>query len=413
MPHNALCAHLPGSALSDGTFTGGSKLVQKATGYEQQRAEARTGSRAERTGLQPPLERISDPQIPPTRHNFKRRLQREVFVLPEPERPVANCIADEILKLFPQAQSHPYLPVSRSHALIDAVHTAFSQHRPLTLSPDCIWLVLAQGFSHHITENAEALRHRLVRHQGRRELLATVTDLSLASFEQAIQSFSSQILAATDPVLHETLVCNFSTTTPAIRTASEVVLMDSYSSYFTYGMRCICGIPKIALTGTPADWQRIRERVEVLETYDLGWWVSRLRPILDEFVAAASGHPTPEFWKSIYKPAKAYAAINSTGWIVDLFPYLGDPPSRRRNGALLHQREDWTLPVARGIGTNQLPSGLTSVPVHVGFPNGSNRDFDMVAGFLAVERDLTDLSVSPLISWSVAEPTPRTPIQVA
>ena len=39
----------------------------KATGYEQQRAEARTGSRAERTGLPPPLERISDPQIPPTR----------------------------------------------------------------------------------------------------------------------------------------------------------------------------------------------------------------------------------------------------------------------------------------------------------------------------------------------------------
>jgi hypothetical protein len=43
------------------------QLVQKATGYEQQSAEARTGSRAERTGLPLPLERISDPQIPPTR----------------------------------------------------------------------------------------------------------------------------------------------------------------------------------------------------------------------------------------------------------------------------------------------------------------------------------------------------------
>src|SRR6516165_3191666 len=48
------------------------RLREGATGskgncYEQQRAEARTGSRAERTGLPPPLERISDPQIPPTR----------------------------------------------------------------------------------------------------------------------------------------------------------------------------------------------------------------------------------------------------------------------------------------------------------------------------------------------------------
>jgi hypothetical protein len=47
---------------------------------------------------------------------------------------------------------------SRCHPLIDAVHVAFSQHRPLTLSPDDIWLVIAQGFGHHVAENAAALR---------------------------------------------------------------------------------------------------------------------------------------------------------------------------------------------------------------------------------------------------------------
>jgi len=55
------------------------------------------------------------------------------------------------------------------------------------------------------------------------------------------QGFSAQIREATDPVMHETLVCDFSTTTPAIRTASEVALMDSFSSYFTYFIDCICG----------------------------------------------------------------------------------------------------------------------------------------------------------------------------
>jgi hypothetical protein len=345
--------------------------------------------------------------------NLPRRLRRKIYALSEPERHVANYVADEILKLFPQAGSNPLpLPVSRSHSLMDTIHTAFSQHRPLTLSPDCIWLVFAQGFSHHLAENAEALRHRLVRHQGRRELQARVTDLTLASFEQAIQSFSAQIRAATDPVLHETLVCNFSTTTPVTRTASEVVLMDSYSNYFTYRMGCICGIPKITLTGTPDDWQSIRERVEVLETYDLGWWVSRLRPILDEFVAAANGHPTQDFWKSIYKPARAYAALNCTGWIVDLFPYLGDPPRRRRNEALLHQREDWTLPLAGGVCTDQFPSGLTSVPVKMDFPNSLNHECALVAGFFGMEQNPSDLSLSPLIGWSVAEPAPATPIHL-
>ena len=45
---------------------------------------------------------------------------------------------------------------TRCHPLIDTIQTAFSRHYPLTLSPDSIWLAIAQGFSHHIAENAEA-----------------------------------------------------------------------------------------------------------------------------------------------------------------------------------------------------------------------------------------------------------------
>ena len=99
-------------------------------------------------------------------------------------------------------------------------------------------------------------------------------------------------------------------------------------------LRCVCGIPSIALTGTLQDWQSIRARIEVLETFELDWWVSRLRPILDEFVLAAEGRPNRTFWRSIYKfrPAKGpYDPQTVTGWLVDLFPYLGDAPERERN----------------------------------------------------------------------------------
>lgn len=166
--------------------------------------------------------------------------------------------------------------------------------------------------------------------EGSRELSANCADLSQANLEHAIANLSTQIQQATDPVLHETLLCDFSTTTPAIRTASEVVLMDTFSSYFTYIMRCLCGIPRITIEGTVNDWQRIRARIEVIETYGLQWWISRLRPILDEFVLAAEGHPTREFWQAIYKPAQAYGTKVVTGWITDLFPYLGDAPRRCR-----------------------------------------------------------------------------------
>jgi hypothetical protein len=110
------------------------------------------------------------------------------------------------------------------------------------------------------------MRHRLVRHPRSRELLTELTEFTLPAFELGITDFSRQIREASDPVLHETLICDFSTTTAAIRTASEVVLMDCYSSYFTYAMNFICGIPKITLLGSLDDWQRIRARIEVLET---------------------------------------------------------------------------------------------------------------------------------------------------
>ena len=51
------------------------------------------------------------------------------------------------------ALSHdPVCAASRNpehHTLVSAVHYAFSEHRPLTLSPDAIWLTIAQGFANH------------------------------------------------------------------------------------------------------------------------------------------------------------------------------------------------------------------------------------------------------------------------
>jgi hypothetical protein len=357
--------------------------------------------------------------------SLARRFGREVLALPQADQPVINSAMDSL-----PADLRAHRPAgigSRGHPLIDAVHTAFSQHYPLTISPDTIWLVIAQGFSHHIAENAEALRHRLVRHKGRRILIEVLTGITLPTLEGAIAGFSAQIRGASDPVLHETLICDFTTTTPAIRTASEVVLMDSYSSYFHYMIRCICGIPRITVTGSLEDWRRIRARVEVLETYDLGWWVARLRPILDEFIRTVMGVPNPEFWQAIYKPKATYGATCVTGWIADLFPYLNDAPDRRRNHIFAYEREDWAIPVEKGVETGRsmfdlearkgvstrtFPSGLSSVPLSLSLPDGSTRDLDLVAGYFAVEQAPVDFSLSPVISWSVTAQAPGTPILI-
>src|SRR5262245_7813815 len=271
---------------------------------------------------------------------MRKKLSRDVLLSPAATRSVATWS-------------------SSRNPLVDAVDLAFSRHLPLVLSPDVVWLTILQGFSHHVRENAESLRGRLVRHQGRLGLDEWVQNLTLEEVVRAISGFSRGIREATDPVLHETLLCNFTTTTPEVQTASEIALMDTYSHYFDFSfLNCICGIPHITLTGCVQDWQTIRDRIEVLETFGLDWWVSELRPILDEFVRAAEGRANREFWREIYKfrpPERPYDAGLMTGWLINLFPYLGDISPRPRNPAIGGEK--------REVAPGALPSGLCSVDV--------------------------------------------------
>lgn len=131
-------------------------------------------------------------------------------------------------------------------------------------------------------------------------------------------------------------------------------MLDAFSNYFTYALLPACGIPAITLKGSVTDWERIRARVEVLATFDLDWWVARLRPILDEFILTASDHPTPEFWRCIHsyshlprrgecmpfeKPGRVANVL--TGWIADLFPYTGKVGNLERNKSFTAPRENW------------------------------------------------------------------------
>lgn len=290
--------------------------------------------------------------------------------------------------------------------LVWAVHLAFSRHLPLTLSPDDIWLTIVQGFSSHVNEHSEPLRGRLVKHQGILELREKIKKLRIEEVTSAVSGFSRQIREATDPVLHETLLSDFTTTTPETRIASEVALMDTYSRFFKFSlMLCICGIPYVTLTGSPQDWRRIRDRAEVLETFGLDWWLVRLRPILDQFVRAAEGNPDREFWRGIYKfrPAKGpYDSERVTGWLVDLFPYLGDSPHRKRSHAFDPGQ-------SREVRADEFPSGLCSVDVELNIVLGGQiidtQMLNLVAGLLAVEQ-AEDYAVSPAISWCLTRQPP-------
>lgn len=200
------------------------------------------------------------------------------------------------------------------HSLVQAVYLSFSQHRPLVLAPDAIWITLAQGFAQHIHNHAEALRSRMVMHTGKVTLDAVALTVPTSQdWATVIAQWSTDIQSHIPAELYQLMLCDFSTTTPIIRTASQVVMLDTFQQYFDYALYCICGIPTITVKGTVNDWVRIREHVDVMAGYHLEWWTDRLKPICDEFIETVEGQPSESFWRQIYSPKEVYGGELVTG----------------------------------------------------------------------------------------------------
>lgn len=217
------------------------------------------------------------------------------------------------------------------HPLALAVHLAFETHRPLVLTPDAVWLCLAQGLATHVDLHAETLRARLVRHEGKIELEARRDDFEPGNpdndWPAAVDVLTSKIREHLGGRA-DLFVADFTTTGPLERTASQVALMGAMRQYFSYSVATLCGIPEITLAGTPEDWASIRRRVAAFGELDLGWWVEQLEPVLAKLEETARGTVDVAFWQRLYKISHESGGDRCAGWLSKLFAYVGDPPKR-------------------------------------------------------------------------------------
>jgi len=300
----------------------------------------------------------------------------------------------------------------RSHPLIAALHGAFSSHRPVCLSPDVIWLTLTQGLAHHVNANAEQLRHQFVSHEGKLTIEVRRDDFVKGSPEnpwpEVFSEFSAAVRSHVGEQTHQLIVADFSTTGPVERAASEVVLLDAMQSFFSYELHTLCGIPAITLEGTVEDWRAIEGRVEAFGRFGLQWWVDAIRPILNQFVAAAGGEVDRHFWESIYKwqGPRGSGSPHVSGWVINLFPYLVNPEAKyaRDGGVAPLRRNSWVGagPGRHGPGRDDFPALPARAPFRWVFPV---REFEMefVGGLIGVRQDAQTLCLRPEIGWAVRQ----------
>lgn len=312
---------------------------------------------------------------------------------------------EHLLRTPVEACSEYGLPVVRTdyHAFFSALHAAFVDHRPFMMSPDMVWLLIAQGFSDHVNEHAEEMRSHFVSHTGKKELVVSRDDFSKGSIKNpwgnVFHEFSMHIKSEIGEVNHELIVGRFSTTGSVERAANEVVLMESMKSYFEYVLKTLCGIPEIRLEGTPEDWSQLAKKTEKLgDVFELQWWTEQLLPILETITAHSKGQGDPAFWKNIYKWNDMSGGSHISGWITNFVPYIHTGNGCRKNSHITDKCRD----ERSGIKTTYLPSGLSKVPFIWKYL-GATYKMDFIAGFTSFSQDRSSFTVRPKIGWAVRE----------
>jgi hypothetical protein len=181
----------------------------------------------------------------------------------------------------------------------------------------------------------------------------------------------------------------------------------------------------VTLEGTPADWRRLREKVDLLAPFELDWWLGELRPICDQFARAAAGDVDRDHWRRLYKVRAAYGAEMINGWLGKLFPYTRDLKTgtfSQRNALLdpeveaeirkleAEEARSGGLPRHRrfsapGIEAEDLPRGLSQVPF-TWIGTDGDRAMELVAGPIAVNQDGATGALRPTLGWAVCEAAP-------
>ncbi len=282
-----------------------------------------------------------------------------------------------------------------SHSFISGMREAYWHHRPVTLSPDMIWVLIAQGFSHHVNANAEALRDRIVDFKGKKELVCEfdVTSIGQIDWEKAVDSFSVKIAENTKSDIAEIIKADFSTTTQVERIASEITLMSAVKDYFVFTVSIMgCGIPYVVLEGTPEDWQRVYDKAMQLRDYDLGWWIDELEPVLRQIVASSKGEIDNSFWMNMFRihTKEVYGSPEClNGWMAKFYPY---------------NRYEERLPMDTLYldDIDRLPDEMVKVDVRVfNEMTGKETFVELWAGFVGLAQNNENYMLTPKMGWMV------------
>lgn len=293
------------------------------------------------------------------------------------------------------------------HPVIATLYNAYADHRPISISPDMIWLLICQGFATHVNLNTKELRDTFVSFNNKEKLIVDTQKISNkfikgskdTPWSLAFPVMANEIAKHVKRDIHSLYVQTFSTTTPAIKATYEIAMLDCMSGYFNYEYVTSCEIPLIYIEGKTNDWLQIKQNLSKLKGYNIDDWIKVLEPIIDQFIDASKNKIDKDFWENIFKRKDQSGGPYITGWIIKFFPYVYTESKIMIKNPYLNKEP---LQFMEGLLTNQFNNGLSQADFVWKYFN-SKYNMQFIAGFIGIKQDKNTLTLKPEIGWLVRD----------
>ena len=277
--------------------------------------------------------------------NTSNELKIELYPEKKPrynfdKEPLSKIITKDTLdQSFNPQQSLAY--IHSNVPLLNGFYTAHTNHYPIRIKPDDIWLLIVQAFSNHVNANAEKLRHYFVNFDGKQKLkviyqLSDIKQVDRKTLENFSEQINEQMKKYLGEKLLDILTPDFSTSNYDSKIVCKISIMGAFKKYFQYEMKLIgCGIPYIILEGTAKDYKEIISKANELKKYEFDWYINRIIPHLEKMAEAKEGKIDVNYFKNIIQKKEVTETTSGpsgrgkyevkydyiSGWFLKFFAY--------------------------------------------------------------------------------------------
>ncbi|CAL4069488.1 unnamed protein product [Meganyctiphanes norvegica] len=286
--------------------------------------------------------------------------------------------------------------------LMSAVLACYNNHWVLRTGPEDWWTVVIRRIVQAMDEhgNEDKVRNFFVEFEGKKKLEVSVgPTLSNINFNSLFSQFSKKISSNIKaPELMDVIANDFSSSTPEQTMISHIMVMSYLKNYFDYGVFTTCGIPGVEMKGTKADWEKLVDKINRLEStlapinkyLRLTEWFKKARDVLMKLSETYQGKPNIEWWTNILSWNERWSSGGPchywSGWFPDFVGASNIPE-----------------------GYLHFPSDLVTVPLHISDSNVHppvKDDAILVAGIVGftIEDGSRTPIVEPKHVWSLLLP---------